>query len=140
SGLLLALVVGFVVALTMRASFQVDIMRDRNALYSWSEMNEIENIYQLKIMNKSQRSQQYLVSIAGLQGAKVRWASNQGEARSPGVAAGEIGDFTAIVTLPADAEYSRSQRIELIFSETEGEALETVREETRFWGPARNSE
>jgi hypothetical protein len=51
------------------------------------------------------------------------------------VQAGEIGDFTVIISLPIDKATQRSKRMSLRFTEVIGEQVETVVEETRFWAP-----
>ena len=135
--LLGAVFAGFIGALTMRSSFQVDILRDRNALYRWSTEQNIENIYQLRVMNKSQLAQQYTIEIEGLEAATVAWAKPQEDGLSRIVDAGEIGDFAAIVTLPGDEEYQRSQSVNLKISEVNGINAESITEQTRFWGPAK---
>jgi cytochrome c oxidase accessory protein FixG len=135
-GALLSLVFGgFVVSLASRSSFQVDILRDRNALFRWSEDNQIENIYQVKVMNKSQLDQAYAVAVTGLYMASVRWAKDSDQALSREVKAGEIGEFTAIVSIPQSAQYDRSQEITFEFREVNGDTPESVVEETKFWGP-----
>ena len=137
---LLAVVMsGFLISLSMRASFQVDIIRDRNALYRWSASNDIENSYLIKVMNKSLLPQHYSVAINGLDGATVAWSKSSPNGESRLVAAGEMGDFTVIVTLPSSETYKRSQSVELIFTEVNGESAESIKEETRFWGPAQKS-
>ena len=132
-----AVFTGFIVSLLMRSGFQVDIIRDRNALYRWSEDQNIENIYQVKMMNKSQLTHQYSVSLEGLEGASVNWSKPDAQRLSRIVHAGEIGDFTAVVSLPGDKTYQRSQPIQLVFTEAQESEAETIVEETRFWGPVK---
>jgi cytochrome c oxidase accessory protein FixG len=139
-GTLLAMVfIGFISALVMRSSFQVDILRDRNALYRWSKTNDIENSYQVRVMNKSQLDQRYTVAVRGLEGASADWGKTSEAGRSRVVQAGDIGEFIVIITLPATANYQRSQDIELYFSETVGKSPSSIAEESRFWGPAKRN-
>jgi cytochrome c oxidase accessory protein FixG len=139
-GTLLAIVfIGFISALVMRSSFQVDILRDRNALYRWSKTNDIENSYQVRVMNKSQLDQRYTVAVRGLEGASADWGKTSEAGRSRVVQAGDIGEFIVIITLPATANYQRSQDIELYFSETVGKSPSSIAEESRFWGPAKRN-
>ena len=137
--LLTAVFVGFITALTMRSSFQVDILRDRNALYRWSETNDIENSYQVRVMNKSQQDQNYSLSVMGLEQARADWGKASEKQQSRLVKAGDIGEFNVVVTLPADASYQRSQDIELHFTEANGDSPNVVVEESRFWGPAKRN-
>jgi polyferredoxin len=131
--------IGFISALVMRSSFQVDILRDRNALYRWSKTNDIENSYQVRVMNKSQLDQRYTVAVRGLEGASADWGKTSEAGRSRVVQAGDIGEFIVIITLPATANYQRSQDIELYFSETVGKSPSSIAEESRFWGPAKRN-
>ncbi|RBP50697.1 cytochrome c oxidase accessory protein CcoG [Arenicella xantha] len=136
-GTLLSIVfIGFITALAMRSTLQVDVLRDRNAFYRWADNGEIENTYQIRVMNKSQFEQHYKVGVTGLDNADVRWAKALEDGQSRAVAAGEIGEFTAIVSLPANADHRRSQSVKLTFAETEGEKPSSITEESRFWGPA----
>lgn len=63
-GMLLALLsVGFVVALAVRQPLALDVVRDRNTLYRQLDSGEIENVYLLKIMNKSESTRRFAVSL-----------------------------------------------------------------------------
>lgn len=139
AALLIAVFVCFVGALAIRSDLQVDILRDRNALYRWSAQNDIENSYQLKVMNKGQLTQQYIVRVLGLPGARVAWSGREVEGPSDAVDAGSIGEFTVVVSLPETAEYKRSQKIEMQVLEVLGDSPVSVTEETRFWGPAKRN-
>lgn len=134
--LLSVIVIGFLAALSLRANFQVDILRDRNAFFRYSQQGEIENTYQVRIMNKSQADQRYRLTMRGLSGANVAWTNVTEPGVSRLVGAGDIGEFSITVSLPETAEYRRSQTIELEFSETLGNNTDTVVEPARFWGPS----
>ncbi|NLS14353.1 cytochrome c oxidase accessory protein CcoG [Vibrio sp. SM6] len=62
------------------ASFTV--LRDRNALYRINSHGQIENIYTLKVLNKTQSSQEYQLTVAGLPDAK--WYGQQIVSVAPG--------------------------------------------------------
>lgn len=73
--------VGYVVVLSVmvgllalevatRVPLEVDIIRDRNALYRETFDGLVENVYTLKILNKSQQAFTYQVSVTGLPGHK----------------------------------------------------------------------
>ncbi|MFT4653714.1 MAG: cytochrome c oxidase accessory protein FixG [Kangiellaceae bacterium] len=49
-----------------RVPLEVDIIRDRNSLYRETNEGLIENVYTLKILNKSQIQQTYTVQVLGL--------------------------------------------------------------------------
>ena len=129
ASLLGALAIGFLIALMMRSSVQMDILRDRNALYKVISGNQIENTYNLKVMNKSHVDQRYQLVIEGLRDAKVEMVNDRV------VKAGEIANITVQVTVPKDKLVAASQTVHLKLSELEGDSPDSITEETRFFGP-----
>jgi cytochrome c oxidase accessory protein FixG len=64
----LAVMLGFLVfEIVTRVPLQVDIIRDRNQLYRETADGLVENVYTLKILNKSQQPQRYSISVEGLE-------------------------------------------------------------------------
>lgn len=55
-----------------RKPLEIDIIRDRNSLYREGDFGIIENVYTLKILNKSQQGHQYRISVLGLEGHTFR--------------------------------------------------------------------
>ncbi|MGJ8679323.1 cytochrome c oxidase accessory protein CcoG [Paraglaciecola sp.] len=53
-----------------RKPLAIDVIRDRNSLYRETGNGLIENVYTLKLLNKSQHSHEYKISINGLDGHK----------------------------------------------------------------------
>jgi cytochrome c oxidase accessory protein FixG len=49
-----------------RSPVEVDIIRDRNSLYRETNEGLIENVYTIKVLNKTQQRQSYTVEIKGL--------------------------------------------------------------------------
>lgn len=133
--ILLSVFIAFVSALLMRSNFQVDILRDRNTLFRYASDSQIENTYQVKVMNKSQVPQQYSIDISGIESVSIRWSKESQKGISRIVNAGDIGDFTVLATLPTSSDYRRSQKVELTFTEVNGSNPEVVIEESRFWAP-----
>jgi cytochrome c oxidase accessory protein FixG len=68
--LLLVLGIGLVVSLVERVPLQLDIIRERAQLFRETVNGDIENIYTLQIMNKTQDSHTYSVKIEGFKGLK----------------------------------------------------------------------
>lgn len=58
-----------------RVPVALDIIRDRNELARENYNGEIENVYTLKILNKSQIDTRYRLSVKGLEG--VKWIGEQ---------------------------------------------------------------
>ena len=66
--LLLALCIGFIVALAMRKPIGLDALHDRNTLYRTLESGEIENVYLLKLINKDSIPRRLIVSVTSEHG------------------------------------------------------------------------
>jgi polyferredoxin len=57
---------GFVAALLLRTPLELDVIRDRNALYREARPGYIENVYTLRVINKDAVAHTYTVTAAGL--------------------------------------------------------------------------
>ncbi|GAB2692714.1 cytochrome c oxidase accessory protein CcoG [Aliiglaciecola aliphaticivorans] len=53
-----------------RVPLEVDIIRDRNSLFRETNEGLIENVYTLKVLNKSQTQHTYKIDVVGLEGNK----------------------------------------------------------------------
>jgi cytochrome c oxidase accessory protein FixG len=63
--MLTALITAFAVSLVMRRPVAVDVIRDRNALYRLLDDGRVENVYDVRIMNKSERRHRFVVTVHG---------------------------------------------------------------------------
>jgi len=64
-GLLLALTAGFVVALMLRSPVSLDVLRDRNSLYRITDDGQVDNVYTLRILNKTESAQRFRIEARG---------------------------------------------------------------------------
>ncbi|MDX1452204.1 MAG: cytochrome c oxidase accessory protein CcoG [Oleiphilaceae bacterium] len=69
--LLLAMVVAFAAIIYTRVPLELDVIKDRGALYQLTGMGMIENSYTLKIMNMSNEAHNFSVSVSGLEGLQI---------------------------------------------------------------------
>jgi polyferredoxin len=53
-----------------RQPLEIDIIKDRISLYRETNQGLIENVYTLKLLNKSQNDRIFKISISGIEGAK----------------------------------------------------------------------
>ena len=60
-----------VYGLLTRIPLEVDVLRDRNVLYTETDKGLVQNVYNLKIINKDDRPQRYRLSVSGLEGLQV---------------------------------------------------------------------
>jgi polyferredoxin len=72
--LLAALTVGLVVSITHRNVVAVDVIRDRNALFRERPDGTIENVYDIKILNKDSAAHEFRITGTGLPGLVVDYA------------------------------------------------------------------
>jgi cytochrome c oxidase accessory protein FixG len=59
------------VSLFMRTPLKVDVIRDRGALARLVEQGRIENVYRLQVMNATEATQTYTLSVSGLDGVTI---------------------------------------------------------------------
>ena len=76
-----------VYALLTRIPLEVDVLRDRNVLYTETDEGLVQNVYNLKIINKHDQSQRYRLSVSGLEGLRVIGNTEDIEIESGAVAA-----------------------------------------------------
>ena len=64
-------VLAMVVSLATRTPFKVDVVRDRGALARIVSGGRIENVYRLQVMNATESTQRFRISVEGLPGLEV---------------------------------------------------------------------
>jgi cytochrome c oxidase accessory protein FixG len=74
ASLLALLVTGFAVTLSGRNVVAVDVIRDRNALFRERPDGRIENVYNVKILNKDREAHEFRITGSGLPGLEVDYA------------------------------------------------------------------
>ncbi len=65
------LVVGFGVAVSLRPLVDIDVLRDRNALFRELNDGRIENVFTVRIINKDQRAHEFVLTPEGIEGASI---------------------------------------------------------------------
>jgi len=98
SGLLTVLFGVFLFALFNRSPLTLDVIRDRNAIYREISEGRIENVYTLKLLNKSDVPHDIALSIDGLPGVSLE--TDPPDVR---IAAGSMSSVIARVRVPRDA-------------------------------------
>lgn len=66
-GALLALTALLVLDILFRVPLELDVVRDRNTLYRENQQGFVENVYQLRIINKSQQTDVFTISASGIE-------------------------------------------------------------------------
>ncbi|MCP3698626.1 MAG: cytochrome c oxidase accessory protein CcoG [Aliivibrio sp.] len=124
-GLVMLLMMGiFFVQIISVEPMGLDVLRDRNQLSRINSTGLIENTYTLKIINKTQQSQQYQLSVTGIN--NLTWYGEQ----SVNVDAGEV--LSVPMSLGAQAtELSKTiTTIEFKITNSDGQ---TIKAESRFF-------
>ncbi len=65
ASLLAALIAGFVVTIALRSPVSLDVIRDRNSLYRLSGNGQVDNVYTLRILNKTEHLQRFALEARG---------------------------------------------------------------------------
>ncbi len=68
---LLLLLAGFIYVVSVRSPVQLDVLRDRNALFRELDDERIENVFSVRIINKDQRPHVFKLVAEGLPGAQI---------------------------------------------------------------------
>ena len=71
SAVLASIVIAMAVSLATRTPFKVDVVRDRGVMARVVGGGRIENVYRLQIMNATEATQRFHISVTGLPGLKV---------------------------------------------------------------------
>ncbi|MBB6092137.1 cytochrome c oxidase accessory protein FixG [Povalibacter uvarum] len=127
---LLLLIIGFGIAVGQRRLIEVDVLRDRNALYRQSADGHIENVYTLRFVNKDENAHSLKLDVRGLEGAEV-----DTDAPALAVGAGQILSVPVRVRVPA-GQVSGGHDIEVVASATDQSGIE-VSASARFMAPVK---
>ena len=127
---LVALLAVFAGLLALRVPAELDVIRDRNALYREAEGGFIRNVYTLKIVNMHDEALRWRIRAEGIPG--LRLEAERGDRE---VAPGEVASVPVRLDAPRSA--LRAASTPLTFT-VEAIGADGVRasEETRFLGPA----
>lgn len=126
--LLSLLVLGFGISVALRQLIELDVMRDRNALYRTLDDGRIENVYTLRVINKDADAHRLKLSVVGLpQGAQLDAATDVQ------VGGGSIISIPVRVRVPA-GQVSGSVEIRMALEPTDGSNI-SASSKARFLAP-----
>ncbi|MBD1388053.1 cytochrome c oxidase accessory protein CcoG [Neiella sp. HB171785] len=82
-GMVLVIMITALIATAVgRDPLKLDVIRDRNMLSRLNEYGLMENVYTLKVLNKSQQVRDYQLSVQGIEG--LEWSGEQVVTVEPG--------------------------------------------------------
>jgi len=126
---LLSLVfVAGVAGLLLRKPLGLDVMRDRNALYRETDAGTVENVYNLRILNKDQRDHTFRLAVDGVGGVTLGAGVHEWQ-----VGAGEVYSTAIRVAVPA-GELRGGHDIRFTLTAADQPRLRVV-EQARFIAP-----
>ncbi|HEX4869603.1 MAG TPA: cytochrome c oxidase accessory protein CcoG, partial [Moraxellaceae bacterium] len=119
----------FVVTLGLRVPLQVETIRDRNQLFRENSDGMIENVYLLKVLNKSQDADRYTVAVEG--DKSIRMSREITLDAAP-------GELVSVpVTLVADPEQLHHRKNDIVFHVRSVNSARVADEsKSRFLAPA----
>lgn len=129
-GLALTIMVGlFAWVIATRVPLDLSIERGRGALHRITQSGQVENAYQISLMNMSEHSHRYRLSVSGLDNLQLLAPDNIE------VQPGKVAEFP--VRLLIDANTLQRPNNEIYFTvEAVEDPTQSVRAESRFFGPA----
>lgn len=68
---LLVMTISFASLIWTRIPLQVDVIKDRGGLFQMTGLGQIENSYEVKIMNMSDQDHRFKVTVSGIDGLKI---------------------------------------------------------------------
>ena len=128
--LLLSIMIGaFSYSLITRVPLELDVIRDRGALYQLTGMGKIENAFTLKVMNMSDQIQNFELSVSGIEGLTITTKTEFT------VQSGEV--YTLPTSVELDPKYMKESTydIDFVIQSVDDPTLKTE-SESRFLGSA----
>ncbi|MCG8436396.1 MAG: cytochrome c oxidase accessory protein CcoG, partial [Gammaproteobacteria bacterium] len=126
--ILLTVIGGFLAGIAARVPLELDVLRDRNALYRVLGDGTIENVYTLKILNKDNANHEYILTVSGLPGAEIETDRERIYASG-----GEVLTLPARIRVESDELQGGGHDIEITVRSLDGELNAT--EPARFFTP-----
>jgi len=118
----------FAYAVSDRALVKLDVLKDR-VLYRENEQGRIENVYTLKVMNKAQTEQTFIIEAVGLEGLKYE---GRNEIRAE---AGELVTVPVELSMAPERLPSSTNEVTFHIRSVDDSSIEDEAE-SRFIGPS----
>jgi len=128
ASILIGILVTTLVSMSQRVPLEMDVIRDRVALYLVADNGDIENVYVVKVINMDVKPHGYELSVSGIPGLTMDSGRREIKVNS-----GEVAEIPVRLRVKPEAIRKRSTEIEFTIK-TEHSDL-TVTEKARFLGP-----
>jgi cytochrome c oxidase accessory protein FixG len=127
-GILILICVATAWSLATRVPLMVDVIRDRSSLSREADDGSIENVFNLKFMNTTERDRRYRLAVDGLDGVSLL------NAELVEVASAENREVTVVVRAPPGAGKSGANAIYFNIQAADDDKI-AVREKASFLVP-----
>ena len=124
TSILLAIVVAIFVSLATRTPFKADVVRDRGVMARVVEAGKVENVYRIQVMNATEASQRYKISVEGLPEIKIMSED------TISIASTEARWVAVRVQVPPEADKPGAHEIHFIIESLDSPGR--LREESKF--------
>lgn len=125
--LLVVMSSAFLLHILNRVPLELDVIRDRGALFQLNGMGQIENSYTLKIMNMTDQDQRFRIEVAGIPEIQIATRSELV------IKSGEVASLPTIVEAAPSKLPSSSNSIDFTATSLDNPELEAGAE-SRFLG------
>jgi len=126
--ILVGILVATLVSMGQRVPLEMDVIRDRVALYLVADNGDIENVYVVKVINMDVKPHEYELSVSGLPGLTMDSGHREIKVNS-----GEVTEIPVRLRVKREAISKRSTEIEFTIKTEHSDV--TVTEKARFLGP-----
>jgi cytochrome c oxidase accessory protein FixG len=111
--------------LNTRVPLDIEVLRDRAALYTVSADGSVSNMYTIKAMNMDNRDHRYMIRAAGIPDAVVAVGKNPVTVRS-----GEVYQTSLALIVKASQMNSRVSRFDFVIEDVDNAAVTAKRQST----------
>ena len=129
AAILVVITTALLASMITRTPLELDVLRDRNALYRETGAGYVENVYTLKIVNMDDQPHAFRLRVSGIEGLTIK--TDSGDIRVP---AREV--LSVPVSLQVDPYDLKARSNTIVFSiEARDDPTLRVDTEARFLGP-----
>ncbi|MEA5445977.1 cytochrome c oxidase accessory protein CcoG [Gammaproteobacteria bacterium AB-CW1] len=128
--LLLILIAGAITGISLRSEVNMEVLADRNVMYREVDFHTVENVYSLRILNKSMEARSFRLEVSGLDDVEVLTRPEVIQ-----LGPGGTDNINARVRVPRDQVSGPGNPIEFTLVAEDDPSVQS-RSRARFHGPS----
>lgn len=139
TGLLALVAAVMIYGLATRSTLEVNLLRDRNALFVMLSDGTIRNGYTFKIINRARADREFILTVSGIEGATLAVLGGSSGSRAAvfSTRPDQVETYRVFITAPRQSLDGESTDISFVLEEDAMENGENVIQDTVFLGPKR---